>query len=80
MTRKSSLFCSSTPCNGTQTVKIADGSLTKVKGLGIVQNFENLSLKFLLHVPNLSCNLVSVSKLTKDLNYIANFHPNHCIF
>ena len=61
-------------------VKIADGSLTKVKGIGIVQISESLSLQSVSHVLNLSCNLVSISKLTKDLNCIANFHPNHCVF
>ena len=65
MIRNSSLFCSYTPCNGTQTVKIIDGSLTKVKGIGIVQISKNPSLKFVSHVPNLSCNLVSISKLAK---------------
>ena len=38
-------------------VKIADGSLTKVKGIGIVQISESLSLQSVSHVPNLSCNL-----------------------
>ena len=35
----------------------------------------SLSLKNMLHVPNLSCNLLSVSKITKDLNCFVT-HPS----
>lgn len=33
-----------------------------------------------LHVPNLSCNLLSMSKLTRDLNCLVYFTPSTCIF
>ena len=32
----------------------------------------------MLHVPNLACNLVSISKLTQDLNCIAHFSNDMC--
>lgn len=34
----------------------------------------------MFHVPNLSCNLLSISKLTKDLNCMAKFSPSNCEF
>ena len=41
---------------------------------------KDLILEFVHHVPNLSCNLISVGKLTKDLKCVVNFSPNGCIF
>jgi len=37
-------------------------------------------LNSILHVPKLDCNLISISKLTRDLNCVAKFFPNLCIF
>ena len=37
-------------------------------------------LNFVLHMPNLSCNLFSASKFTKDNNYVVKFFSNHCDF
>ena len=34
----------------------------------------------ILHVPNLSCNLLSISQLTKRSNCSAKFLPSHCVF
>ena len=58
----------------------AAGSLSPIAGKGSIIIFENLILKFVLHVPNLSCNLFSVSKITKDSNYFAKFCDSHCEF
>ena len=41
---------------------------------------KDLILEFVHHVPNLSCNLISVGKLTKDLKCVVNFSPNGCFF
>ena len=40
----------------------------------------NLVLKSVLHVPNLSCNLLSISKLTSDCNCSVQFFDRHCVF
>ena len=80
MTSHSNLFSSYTPCSGRQKVKIADGSLSSVAGKGSIPISKNISLQSVLHVPNLSCNLISISKLTKDLNCIAKFFPTRCEF
>ena len=51
----------------TYTVRIADGSLSKVVGIGSIRVTNDLNLNFVLHVPNLDCNLLSINKLTRDL-------------
>ena len=61
-------------------VRIVDGSLSKVAGIGFVAITDDLILKFVLFVHNLTCDLLSISKLTKDLNCVTNFFLNHCEF
>ena len=39
-----------------------------------------MHLKLILYVPKLDYNLLSISKLTCDLNYVAKFFPNFCVF
>ena len=41
---------------------------------------KNISLKNVLHVPKLTCNLLSVSKLSKDSNSRVIFSKSYCIF
>ena len=52
------------------TVKITDGSLSKVAGTGSITISEDLTLNSILHVPNLDCNLLSVRKFTQEHNYV----------
>ena len=61
------------------TVLMADGTQSLVKGKGSVC-VADLLIESVLHVPNLSCNLLSVSKLTRDLDCIVTFFPSYCIF
>ena len=68
------------PCHDNLTVKIADGSLSKVAGTGSVVISKNLILHSVLLVHNLDCNLLSISKLTQELNCMTKFFPNHCEF
>ena len=49
-------------------------------GKGSIIISENLILKFVLHIPNLSCNILSVSKITKDSNCFAKFCDSCCEF
>lgn len=46
-------------------VKIADGSLPPVAGKGSIHISASIILEPILHVPKLSCNLLSISQLTK---------------
>ncbi|KAF7832109.1 Retrovirus-related Pol polyprotein from transposon TNT 1-94 [Senna tora] len=61
-------------------VKIADGSMVKVSGIGSVKTSANLTLLNVLHVPILTCNLLSVIKLTRDNHCAANFKSHGCSF
>ncbi|KAH1055756.1 hypothetical protein J1N35_033821 [Gossypium stocksii] len=51
-----------------KAVKTADGSLCKIEGHGTVVLNELIALKNVHFVPNLACNLISVSKLSIDLH------------
>ena len=46
----------------------------------VLCNSQRISLSSILYVPNLDCNLLSISKLTHDLNCAAKFFPNLCEF
>ncbi|KAL5857492.1 hypothetical protein ACOSQ3_004950 [Xanthoceras sorbifolium] len=80
MTSTSSLFHSYTPCAGNKKVKIADGSLSSIAGKGSIKISNKIELKSVIHVPNLSCNLLSVSKLSQDSNCLIIFYPTKCEF
>ena len=73
MTGSSQFFSSRIPCLGNSKVRIADGSLSTVAGKGTIKLENCLTLFSVLHVPNLKCNLLSVSKFTKDTNCVAKF-------
>ena len=61
-------------------VTLANGSATIVSGLGIANLSPNLSLSFVLYIPDFSFNLLSISKLIKILNCVAIFLSTHCNF
>ena len=73
MTGDDTLFHTYTPSQESLTVRIADGSLFKVAGTGSIVISKDLTLDSVLHVPNLNCNLLSISKLTYDLNCVTKF-------
>lgn len=60
------------PSSENLMVRIADGSFSKVAGIESVPITNDLTLRFMLLVPNLTCNLLLISKLTKDLNCVTN--------
>ncbi|XP_070057489.1 uncharacterized protein [Nicotiana tomentosiformis] len=80
MTEKSNFFSTYTPCAGNNKIKIADGSFSAIAGKGIVKLSPSLTLHDILHVPKLSCNLISVSKLTRSLNCRAILDSDLCEF
>lgn len=45
----------------------------RVAEIGDILILKELTLKGVFHVPNSKCNLLSVSKLIKNYNYIAKF-------
>lgn len=50
-----------------------------IAGKGLINQSNTLSLKYVLHVPKLACNLLSVSKLSKDSNCRVIFFESHCV-
>ncbi|KAJ9561371.1 hypothetical protein OSB04_006531 [Centaurea solstitialis] len=79
MTGNSSLFHTYIPCHNRSRVRIADGSFSAVAGRGSVRLSKQLTLKKVLHVPKLTCNLLSIRKLTKDAKCLAQFSPFDCL-
>ena len=65
---------------GDRLVKIADGSFTHVVGVGTFWLNDTFFFSNVLHVPLLSCNLLSISKVTTDRKCIMNFTQSSCIF
>ena len=80
MTGDEKFFSTYNPCYKNLTVRIADGSLSKVAGTGSVRVSKNITLDSVLLVPKLNCNLLSISKLTRDLNCVTKFGLNLCEF
>ena len=62
------------------TVRIADGSFSVVVGIGSVIISRDTRLDFVMFVPKLDYNLLSISKITKDLNCVTKFSKNVCDF
>ena len=80
MTGTQSLFCDYFPYHGDRRVKLVNGSFTCVARLGIVWLNDVFCLSSVLYVPSLSCNLLSISKVTANLRYLVKFSPFYCIF
>jgi len=80
MTGESSMFSSYSPCVGNLKIKIVDGSLSVVAGKGSIIISPLLTLQDVLHVPNLSYNLLSVSKLTRDKRCQTHFFYTRRLF
>ena len=60
--------------------KVVDGSYLAIARTDSIKISSYLTLKDVLHVPRLSCNLLSVSKITLNQHCCANFFPYHCEF
>ena len=76
----STLFSSYGPCARNKKIRIADGSLLAIAEIGSIKILSSFTLSNVLHVPNLSCNLLSISKITHDHNCHANFFQSQCEF
>ncbi|KAJ7954112.1 Retrovirus-related Pol polyprotein from transposon TNT 1-94 [Quillaja saponaria] len=80
MTSTSSSFSSYFPCSGKEKVRVADGSLSSISGKGSICCTPSLTLSYVLHVPKLSMNLLSISTITKELNCTVLFDSSSCVF
>ena len=73
MTGMQSVFSSSNPSSSHPGVTLANGTSVPVHGSGSVNIPSIFSLPSVLHVPNFPFNLMSISKLTKQLNCSVTF-------
>ena len=81
MTASSAHFITYSPCpSNKKIVVVADGSITIVVDVGHSQLSPSLLLKYVLHVSKLSTSLLSIHKLTRDMNCNVLFYPSHCAF
>lgn len=80
MTGDITVFNEYNTCQNGTSVRIADGSCSKVAGVGSVVISKDITLNSVLFIPKLSYNLLSISKLTQDLGCIAKFSPHSCEF
>ena len=58
-------------------VTLANGSQTIAKGVGSTCPLPSLPLTYVLYVPDSPFNLMSISKLTYDLNCLIIFSDNY---
>ena len=73
LTGSSENFVSYFPCVGNENIRIAGGSLAPILGKWKKFSFEGPPLHNVLHVPKISYNLLSISKITHELNCRATF-------
>lgn len=79
MTNFSQDFITYTPCPSNRNIVTSDGLLTIV-GVGIIKISPNFTLENIFHPPQFCTHLVSMTKLSYDLNSKATFFPSHCDF
>ena len=80
MTHNPNQFKTYLPCPSNRKIVFANGTTTTEASIGDVQVTSNLVLKNVLHVPQLSTNLVSIQKLTQDLSCRVIFDASFCEF
>jgi len=80
MTSDISLIQDFQPCSKHYTIRIADGSISSVSGTSFVIISKNYTLESVLLVPKLDCNLLSISPLAWEKNWVTNFFSNLCVF
>ena len=73
MTSKSQLFHTYIPSPRNKKIAVANDSLATVVGFRDIYITPTLILKNVLHIPKLSANLISIQKLTHDLNVMLFF-------
>lgn len=80
MTSDSKLFSTYLPSAGNEKINTRNGSSSLIVGIGSITITKFMKLDSVRHVPYLACNLLSISKLTKQANCWAHFCFTHCIF
>lgn len=79
MTHDLHLFHCYAPVSGTNhMITIPNGSKVHVKCIGTILLNNGVALHDVLYVPDFHFNLISISKLCKDLSCIVSFTPSAC--
>ncbi|KAA0064303.1 Retrovirus-related Pol polyprotein from transposon TNT 1-94 [Cucumis melo var. makuwa] len=68
-------FISYAPCAGNEKIRIADSSLALITSKGQIVPSDDFTLQSVLHVPKLSYNLLSISKITRDFTSLMMIPP-----
>lgn len=79
MTHSSRNFSKYVPCPSSRKVAPADGSLTVGAGVGDVKISLSFILRNVFHVPKFT-NLVSINKVSHDMDCKVTFFPTYCVF
>ena len=58
-------------------ITLANGSQTMAKGFGSASPLPSIPLTYVLYVPDSHFNLLSINKLTRDLNCLITFSDNY---
>ena len=74
----SQLFYKYIPSVGNRKIRITDGTFSTIAGSGTVRVSPTITLENVLHVPKLSCNILSISHITKYLDYRVYFSSFDC--
>ena len=70
------LFSSLTIMSPLPMITLVNGSQTMAKGIGSACPLPSVPLTFVLYIPNCPFNLISISKLTRDLKCLITFSDN----
>ncbi|XP_075076759.1 uncharacterized protein LOC142163380 [Nicotiana tabacum] len=61
-------------------VHLPNGNVVSISNTGTSSILRNKDIQNVLHIPDFKFNLLSVSKLTKELKYCMAFFPDFCLF
>nr|CAD1820262.1 unnamed protein product [Ananas comosus var. bracteatus] len=64
--------------NNKPPVRLSNGTYMSISKIGCIPLSHNIFLNNVLYVPNFKCNLISVQKLTTDLNCVVTFFRTFC--
>ena len=70
------IFSSLTITSPLPMITLANGFQTMAKGIGSACPLPSIPLTFVFYVPDFPFNLISISKLTRDLNCLITFYDN----
>jgi hypothetical protein len=79
MTRHPTMFKTYKPMSEKDKVQTDDGSLYPIAVVGDIKCTSEFQLLSVLHVPNFTNNLLSISQLVDDLNCVVSFSYSCCV-